>query len=58
MCALGDGGVHLLVEQVGAMLVQLMLLHQHVRCVVDPKFYGDEVKEEVRLLIMGCNVVM
>ena len=45
-------------SQVDAMLTELTLIHQHVRCVVNPEFYGDEVKEEVRLLIMGRNVVM
>ena len=25
---------------------------------MDPEFYGDEVEEEVRLLSLGCNVVM
>ena len=44
--------------QVDAVLAQLMLLYQHVRCVVDPKFYGDEVKKEVRLWIMSFNGVM
>ena len=32
------------VGQVDAVLAQLTLLHQHVRWVVDPKFYGDRVK--------------
>ena len=31
------------VGQVDAVLAQMMLLHQCVRCMVDPKFYKDEV---------------
>ena len=45
-------------EQVDAMLAQLMLLHQHMRCMVDPKFFGDEAEEEVSLPSCVCNVVM
>ena len=33
--------------QVDAVLVQLMLLHTCVQCMVDLEFYGDEAEEEV-----------
>ena len=35
--------------QVDAFLAYLMLLHQHMKCTVDPQFYRDEDEEEVRL---------
>ena len=46
------------VVQVNAVLAQLMLLHQCVRCVVDPEFYGDDVEEGIRMCITSCNGVM
>ena len=35
-------------EQVDAVLVQLMLLDMHMQCVVDPEFFVDDAKENVR----------
>ena len=41
-------GHHIQVVQVDAVLAQLTVVHTCVRCIVDPKFYGDEAEEEVR----------